>query len=94
MVTRQGESKPFIRNVFTLNTCANIAGAQVLEHTSEKAMLQAWSDFVGIADPDVVIGYNIGSFDLPYLIDRAKALKCSDFHYLGRLNGASPTARK
>ena len=28
MVTRQGENKPFVRNVFTLNTCANIVGSQ------------------------------------------------------------------
>ena len=29
MVIRQGEKEPFIRNVFTLNTCAQIIGSQV-----------------------------------------------------------------
>ena len=29
MVVRQGEKEPFIRNVFTLNTCAQIVGSQV-----------------------------------------------------------------
>ena len=27
------------------------------------------------ADPDIIIGYNIVNFDIPYLLDRAKALK-------------------
>jgi DNA polymerase elongation subunit (family B) len=28
-----------------------------------------------VVDPDILIGYNIANFDLPYLIDRAKALQ-------------------
>ncbi|KAJ7493450.1 DNA polymerase family B-domain-containing protein [Mycena galericulata] len=85
MVTRQGEQKPFIRNVFTLNTCSHIVGSQVLPFQDEKKLLQAWSDFVKEVDPDVVIGYNIAGFDFPYLLDRAKALNALKFPYLGRL---------
>lgn len=51
-------------------------------------MLQAWRDFVETVDPDVVIGYNIGNFDFPYLMDRAKALKAARFPYLGRMKGS------
>ena len=50
-------------------------------------MLHAWRDFVEEADPDVVIGYNIGNFDFPYLMDRAKALKAGRFPFLGRMKG-------
>ena len=39
----------------------------------------------------MVIGYNIANFDLPYLLDRAKALKIPDFAHLGRLRGLSCT---
>ncbi|EIN06111.1 delta DNA polymerase [Punctularia strigosozonata HHB-11173 SS5] len=85
MVTIQGESKPFIRNVFTLNSCAHIVGSQVLSYDDESQMLQAWRDFVEQVDPDVVIGYNISNFDLPYLMDRAKALKANKFPFLGRM---------
>ncbi|KAJ7623462.1 DNA polymerase family B-domain-containing protein [Roridomyces roridus] len=85
MVTRQGEQKPFIRNVFTLKSCSAIVGSQVLSYKDEDAMLQAWADFVTEVDPDVVIGYNIAGFDFPYLLDRAKALKVFKFPYLGRL---------
>ncbi|KAF8972660.1 ribonuclease H-like domain-containing protein [Flammula alnicola] len=87
MVTRQGEQKPFIRNVFTLNTCSHIVGSQVLSFDDEANMLQSWRDFVEQVDPDVVIGYNIAGFDFPYLIDRGKALKAARFPYLGRMKG-------
>lgn len=34
-----------------------------------------------------MIGYNIANFDLPYLLDRANALKSKKFMFLGRLKG-------
>jgi DNA polymerase delta subunit 1 len=40
MVKRQGEKEPYIRNVFTLKTCAPIVGAQVLSFDSESEMLK------------------------------------------------------
>ncbi|KAK9468645.1 DNA polymerase family B-domain-containing protein [Lipomyces arxii] len=85
VVSRHGEAKPFARNVFTLNTCSQIVGTQVIENTTEKEMLMRWKEFVNEVDPDVIIGYNIVNFDLPYLLDRAKALKLADFPYFGRI---------
>jgi DNA polymerase delta subunit 1 len=83
-----GESKPFIRNIFTLNTCSHIVGSQVMSFDDEAEMLQAWRDFIEEVDPDVVIGYNISNFDFPYLMERAKHLKANKFPFLGRLKGA------
>ena len=48
-------------------------------------MLDAWRDFVNEVDPDVIIGYNIANFDLPYLVDRANAVKAKSFPMLGRM---------
>jgi DNA polymerase delta subunit 1 len=93
MVTRQGESKPFVRNVFTLNTCAHIVGSQVLEYKDEKSLLRDWRKFVEKVDPDMMIGYNIANFDLPYLMDRAKALKVTDFPFLGKLKDVKTEVR-
>ncbi|KAJ3332402.1 DNA-directed DNA polymerase delta [Blyttiomyces sp. JEL0837] len=93
MVTIQGESKPFIRNIFTLKTCANIAGTQTKCYETEREMLAAWRNFVEQVDPDVVIGYNILNFDLPYLIDRAEALKLAEFPFLGRIKGIVTKAK-
>ena len=62
-------------------------GSQVLAFDKELKMLTAWRAFVQEVDPDIVIGYNISNFDLPYLMDRAKALKCNEFPFFGRLKG-------
>lgn len=85
MVIRQGETEPFLRNVFTLNTCAPIVGSQVISFQKESEMLAKWSDFFRELDPDIITGYNISNFDWPYLINRAKHLKVSNFDFLGRI---------
>lgn len=84
-VSVQGEARPFIRNVFTLGTCAAIAGSEVLQFEKEKDLLERWSEFIRQTDCDMITGYNIMDFDLPYLVDRAHHLKCSKFPYLSRL---------
>jgi DNA polymerase delta subunit 1 len=91
-VTLQGSDHPIIRNVFTLNTCLPIVGAQVITSQTEDEMLLNWRNFVAACDPDVLTGYNIGNFDIPYLLNRAKALekrypKLKRFPDLGRVKG-------
>ena len=44
MVIRQGERDPFIRNVFTLDKCANIVGAEVFSNAKEEDMLRVSRD--------------------------------------------------
>ncbi|KAL8639587.1 MAG: hypothetical protein Q9228_003397 [Teloschistes exilis] len=85
VVTRYGEPKPFVRNVFCLDTCSLIVNTQIFEFHSEERMLQSWRDFLEKVDPDVIIGYNIANFDFPYLLDRAKHLKCKSFPFWTRL---------
>lgn len=80
--------------MFTLNTCAHIVGSQVLEFKDERTLLLEWAKFIEKVDPDLVIGYNIVNFDLPYLIDRAKALKIPNFAYLGRILGTHAKHRR
>ena len=36
-------------------------------------------------DPDIITGYNIVNFDLPYLLNRAVTLKVNKFPYIGRV---------
>lgn len=85
VVSIPGAKKPFIRNVFTVNTCSPITGSQTFPHTTEAEMLTHWRNFIVEVDPDIIIGYNTTNFDLPYLINRAKALKINNFPYFGRL---------
>lgn len=91
MVINQGDEDPFIRNVFTLNSCAPIVGSHVLSYKREQDMLQAWSDFVKKVDPDIITGYNVVNFDLPYLLNRAAALKVQSFSFLGRVRDEKST---
>ena len=91
-ITLQGSSMPIIRNVFTLDTCLPIVGAQVICSSKEEDMLLKWKDFVNATDPDIITGYNIANFDIPYLLNRAKTLERScpslkKFADLGRLKG-------
>lgn len=79
--------------VFALNTCAPIVGATVLSFTSEAVLLVAWARFVRAVDPDVLTGYNIVNFDLPYLLNRAEALKAAAFPFLGRIVGGRTKMR-
>ena len=94
VVTRYGELKPFIRNVFVQDTCSLIVNTQIFEFDTEEKMLMAWRDFLEKVDPDVIIGYNIANFDFPYLIDRAKHLKCTRFPYWSRLKNVPSHSRK
>lgn len=74
MVTVYGQAKPIVQNVFTLKGCLPIVGAQVIPSEREEDMLNKWSAFLRAADPDIITGYNVQNFDIPYLLDRAEAL--------------------
>ncbi|KYQ96665.1 DNA polymerase delta catalytic subunit [Tieghemostelium lacteum] len=85
VVKHQGEQTPFIKNIFTLKSCSSIVGAHVLSYETERELLREWRKFIVKLDPDIIIGYNIANFDLPYLINRARTLKVNDFALLGRI---------
>lgn len=82
-----GESVPFLRKIFTLGSCDPITGAQVESFEREEDMLMAWQTFVIESDPDIITGYNLTQFDIPYLLNRARALNLDDFPCHGRLKG-------
>lgn len=71
--------------VWTLDTCADIPGATVLEFSSEIELLHSFQRFIIESDPDILTGYNIVNFDLPFLIERAAIIKANAFPRLGRL---------
>jgi len=87
MIIKQGDTEPEIRNVFTLNTCGKIVGSDVICFEKEEKLLENWAEFIRVSDPDIITGYNINNFDLPYLINRANHLKARNFTFLGRVKG-------
>ena len=97
-LTRQGEKTPFHKNCFVLGSCGPVPGCEIYAYTSktkrgkidydsqtEGRMLAGWAEFVRVADPDIITGWNIIGFDIPYLIDRAKFLNVKNFQSLGRI---------
>ena len=65
-VQGQDADKPIVQNVFTLKGCLPIVGAQVICSDSEAEVLLKWRDFVQESDADILTGYNIQNFDVPY----------------------------
>jgi len=63
-----------LKFVFTLNSCEPIPGTEVFSYDNEKDLLNSWRDFVIKTDPDILTGYNLKRFDLPYLLDRANRI--------------------
>ena len=77
-----------MRNVFTLKSCAPIVGSKVYSFNTEQELLSKWRDFLREADPDIITGYNIVNFDLPYIIERAQFLKISDYARFSKLKNS------
>ncbi|CAG7823167.1 unnamed protein product, partial [Allacma fusca] len=57
-------------------------------------MLDAWRKFVVTTDPDVLTGYNINKFDIPFLLDRARVIRASKLPYFGRIVKSPVSSRK
>ncbi|XP_062197531.1 DNA polymerase delta catalytic subunit isoform X2 [Phragmites australis] len=93
LVTLQGEGQPFVQNVMTLKSCSPIVGVDVRSFDTERDILLAWRDLIREVDPDIIIGYNICKFDLPYLIERAEVLKIVEFPILGRIRNSRVRVR-
>ncbi|XP_046684909.1 DNA polymerase delta catalytic subunit-like [Homalodisca vitripennis] len=67
----RGQSRGFRRHLFTTGgPCASIEDVQVVLCRDEAALLRAFVEHVHAEDPDIVSGYNVCSFDLPYLFKR------------------------
>jgi DNA polymerase delta subunit 1 len=93
VVTVQGARSSIVRNVFTLGSCSSIVGADVRSCATEEEMLRAWAAFVRDVDPDVITGYNVQNFDIPYVLNRCRKLKVEDGQILGRIKGVKATMR-
>jgi len=71
------------RNLVLVAKRANIENIDYAEFFSnEKEMLERFLDIVKSFDPDLIVGYNINNFDVPYIVQRFKANGIKP--YLGR----------
>jgi DNA polymerase delta subunit 1 len=82
-----GSDKIIYKNIISLNSCDDIEGCVVVSCKTEKELLNKWKDVMNDLNSDIITGYNIFGFDMPYIWDRAKELNIiEDFSIgLGRL---------
>jgi DNA polymerase delta subunit 1 len=71
--------------IFTLNTCLQIEGAQVIVCKTERELLRKFSQFCIDIDFDGIFGYNNNNFDNVYVDDRCKLLKVPLWKKIGRI---------
>lgn len=84
-----GEKEPYLNHCIVLNSCDNmgVKNGKIETYNTEKEVLQAWTKLVQIENPDIIIGYNIFSFDYEFMFRRAQELHCvEDFLKLSRNN--------
>ncbi|VDN16882.1 unnamed protein product [Dibothriocephalus latus] len=53
-----------------------------------------WTAFVREVDPDIITGYNMQQFDLPYLTSRCEHLQVESFPFLGRIVDSKSVVRE
>jgi DNA polymerase elongation subunit (family B) len=84
-----GDKDPYLNHCIVLNSCDNmaVANSQIETYNTEKEVLQAWTKLVQRENPDIIIGYNIFSFDYEFMFRRSQELYCvEDFLKLSRNN--------
>ncbi len=67
-------------------------GTGVTTFSSEKEMLEGFMGTIDQYDPDMLTGYNINNFDIPYILDRMRAHRIRPL--MGRCNQKQVHARK
>jgi DNA polymerase delta subunit 1 len=88
-----GSDKHLCRNCFCLRETTAVAGAEIRCFDSERELLEAWAEWLCEADPDVLTGYNIANFDLPFLTKRAATIKATRFLSISKLTDFAVSTR-
>ncbi len=86
---KYGEQDPYLNHCIVLNSCdsidSQVANSQIETYDSEREVLVAWAKLVQQENPDIIIGYNIFSFDYEFMFRRSQELDCvEDFLKLSR----------
>lgn len=85
---KYGQAETCLENCIVLNSCDRVDGVEIECYDTEKEVLLAWTNLVQRENPDIIIGYNIFSFDYEFMFRRSQELFCTeDFLKLSRNNG-------
>jgi DNA polymerase elongation subunit (family B) len=86
-----GKNEPHLNHCIVLNSCNTldnvVSNSKIETYETEREVLLAWAKLVQKENPDIIIGYNIFSFDYEFMFRRAQELFCvEDFLKLSRNN--------
>jgi DNA polymerase elongation subunit (family B) len=77
---KYGDTEPYLNHCVVLNTCddlkGQVANSEIETYQTEKDVLLAWTNLVQRENPDIIIGYNIFSFDYEFMFRRSQELNC------------------
>ena len=84
---KQGSKECHYKNILTLKSCDKFDDETDIRcFEDERDLLLAWTNLIRDIDPDIITGFNIFNFDIPYLFERAAELNILDeFSQLSRL---------
>ena len=80
-----GENAAYRKHLLSLKNCAPIDGVEISNHNTEKSLLNEWCKLIHEENPDIICGYNIFGFDMPYIFKRGEELGIDGIRHLGRL---------
>jgi len=78
-----GSDNIVYKNIVSLDSCDDIEGCDVISCKTEKELLNKWKDVMNNLNSDIITGYNIFGFDMPYIWDRAKEINIIDDFSIG-----------
>ena len=77
---KYGDSEPYLNHCIVLNSCDSLSAAnsEIETYDKEQDVLLAWTKLVERENPDIIIGYNIFSFDYEFMFRRSQECDCME----------------
>lgn len=88
LATQSSDETEYKNYLLSLGNPNPIENTTILTFDSERDLIKGFADFVYEKNPNIIVGYNILSFDFEYMLNRAEHTRCiTDFNKQGVLVG-------
>ena len=74
MLTQKGKDKEYQRYILSLSNPSEMDDVILIKYKTEADLYVGFSKLIRELDPDIIIGYNIFGWDIPYMHNRATEL--------------------
>jgi DNA polymerase elongation subunit (family B) len=88
MLTQKGKDKEYKKYMLSLSNPNDVEDVETIRYKTEGDMYIGFSRLMRELDPDVIIGYNIFGFDIPYMHARCETLRVkTEFENMSSIKG-------